>query len=110
MCSNLQAAGKVRLEHVAGVGLVADVEGRDPLELEGLEDGLSPAASLARGNFDSIRPYPAAHVQMLAKVRLLESCCENQGGGMTYSLAYAFEHSSVVPPDLPHKLEIRGAE
>ncbi len=37
--------------------------------LEGLgQDGLTPEASLARGDFGSLQPYPPSHVQMLAKV------------------------------------------
>jgi hypothetical protein len=64
VCRNLVEGCRVTV----GAGGVASPAG--PGALEGLgEDGLCPAAALAQGSFEAVRPYPASNVQMLAKVR-----------------------------------------
>jgi hypothetical protein len=40
------------------------------------QDGLTSEASLARGDFGCLEPYPPSHVQMLAKVSAADPCTD----------------------------------
>ncbi len=62
VCGNLREGGNVRRSG-DGATLLAVTD------LTGLEHGMTRNQALSRGNFESLKPYPASHVQMLAKVR-----------------------------------------
>ena len=68
VCSNLREGGNLRRSADGRVLLAVT-------DLTGLEHGMTRNQALSRGNFESLKPYPPSHVQMLAKVACLLSHC-----------------------------------